>query len=338
MHPVLDMQLSKLLGTHLLPGDVGIELEIEGLHLPRQVTGWSRHVENSLRGANGRVIQGGEDLEDTPQEYVTNGPIQIDSVPTVLNQLIQKLKKTPVMVNLTQRASTHIHLNMAAETVSTLFNFIIVFTVAEPVLLRLCGPLRNGNLFCLPSYETGEMPQYIQKIRNTVTAIAVKEKITPDHALYIRQTWPSRGKYAALNLDPLKTLGSVECRCFPNSIDPNEINNWATWLVRMRTMAREMSVTDLRQFLDGAYNNPMGFLSKIFPLGGIFTACQPNHPSELVAFGVEQAYETMVAMFELIEWKADTQKKGKKKGLLLSSDDEMLLEPFEAVFDDEDAP
>jgi hypothetical protein len=304
LNPYLQTNMSTLLGVSLKSGDIGVELEIEGENLPRSVTGWVRKTEGSLRGKAGRVITPGEDAPDTPQEYVSNGPVLYTSLLGHLEKLCTRLVTQGSSVTLTPRASTHLHLNMAQETLETFVNFIVLFCVAEPTLLRICGPQRNGNLFCMPSYETGEFPEYMYRLEDALTIQNLE---------YVRQGWPQRGKYACLNVDPIRSFGSVEVRSFPNSINPAEIFEWATYLMRIRDMSRNVDRQALEQILERTYNEPFWFVDRIFGLNNIFQKCAPNHPSELIAYGVELAHELVKSSAFLYDFKGQKPKRLLKK-------------------------
>lgn len=283
MNKALSMKMAELTGVPEKQGDIGLELEIEGERLPTEITGWDIHSETSLRGKGGRTVIREESQEDTPREYVTARPVLYRSLLPKLRTLNAALTRTGVTVNLTQRASTHIHLNMGPETLQTFLSFVMTFCAVEPLLLRLCGPMRNGNLFCLPSYETGELAH---TIRALVKRYAKKASTKVN--LY---SWPSRGKYACLNLDPMATQGSVEVRCFPNSIDPEVVDSWARWLVVMRDQSRTVNIAEA---LDRWYDRPSTLTDSIFGFPARRTleqACERQTPGQLVQFGIENAYE-----------------------------------------------
>lgn len=294
---------SKLVGIPERTGDVGVELEIEGLHLPTELTGWLVKHEGSLRGKGGRVISEGENQIDTPHEYVCSRPVGLGLLEKKLQHLHRALTKPPTEVSLTDRASTHIHVNMTNNTLRQVLGYIVIYLIVEPVLLRLCGPKRNGNLFCLPSYETGDMQKQAETIVWSITDTGV------------RRYWPSRrGKYAAMNLDTLTNLGSIELRCFPNSIDPEIIHRWATWVVNIRTLAEHTTEATYMSVIDRAYDDTDWILRRIFgSYAKLHSACSPNNPYELINFGIEGAYEVAKVFLKVLDYKPPS--KNPKKSL-----------------------
>lgn len=282
-------------GVQQKSGLIGVELEIEGVNLPESVGGgWVVKPENSLR----TLHNGGP---GDAWEYVTNVPHSMEGINNRLVALEKRLTKEGTQVVLTSRASTHIHLNMVPETFKTYFGFIMIFTAVEPVLIHLCGPERNGNLFCLPSYETGDIRRCIQ---HQVIGI-----LNP--GMY---GWSGRGKYANLNLDPLSTLGSVEVRCFPNCIDAGTITRWAQWLVNMQTMAKTWPQETFIDLYAHIQNDPHQFLQRIFTDIHLPSAVHSVNLTELLQLGAETSYEVYRAAKPLFDFDPAQQlKKPRRK-------------------------
>lgn len=272
----------------ILPGDVGIELEIEGENLPKQAAGWNVHVDPSLRGAGSRLISVEEDLPDTPREYVTAGAIPFSDVSGSCSYLHGLLSRKGTVVRLTPRASTHFHVNMQQYTLRDVWGFLMVYTIVEPVLLRLCGPLRNGNLFCIPCTESGDLPDYIGKCYQAIETGLFR--YFPSENAHTH-----RGKYAALNVDPLNRLGTLEIRCFPNEYNPAVITKWAGWLANIRAFAKNWPAASYSDLHDYAVTHDNYLLSTIFGHESLWAACAPNNSSQLVEHGVECSYEIFKA-------------------------------------------
>lgn len=303
LHPVLNNKIIDKLATPGQIGDFGVELEIEGLHLPDTVAGWKVKPENSLRNQS----QGGP---GQAMEYVLHGAMSKPELSLALQRLYLALTKTPAQAILTQRASTHLHINMQYQTFKTYFGFLMLFSIIEPLLVRICGPHRNGNLFCLPSYETGEL--------SFVAGAQAKNILDGSYG-----NWRNRGKYACLNTDPLRQFGSVEVRCFPNCIIPNEILQWAQWLLNIRTICANWDDETFAGLFEAAVDNPNGLASQVFGSSSLFSAAQGNNVSELIQMGAETGYEVFratkkVFVYNEEEWKAK-KKRGRKSGFEASS-------------------
>ncbi len=331
IHESLNFKVGQIWHTPPQLGDIGAELEIEGLQLPKNVSGWAIHAEHSLRGDGGRLVAQGEDLIDTPREYVTNGAYALHQLTDRLNHLHAVLTRAGTAVKLTPRASTHFHVNMQGETLRAAFGFMLVYCIVEPVLLRLCGPQRNGNLFCIPCYETGDLPDFV---RNCETALSRSSF----------QYWPQdggsgvRGKYSALNTDPLTRYGSIELRCFPNSYDPKQITEWASWCISIRDTASSWTAEDYGNLFDTALENPRAFCNRIFgseTTGTLWSVCAPQNLGDLISAGVETSYEVWLALLPFLRWTPGKTKKKAVQKLSSWSDMDPPME-FQASLDGEE--
>lgn len=230
--------LHQLIGiTNPSTGTFGIEIELESPNFfpDRPPAGW-RHVrESSLRG-NGL-------------EYITDGPTN-DPFKSV-NNLAQCLKAFRTTVSFSQRGSTHIHLNMLHDPAINVYGYWIVFSIVEPVLFRLFASGRNGNLFCLPVCDTGDY-----------TVVAGRWL---DWLLYPHNHQTYERKYASLNLDPVRTFGSVECRIFPPTLDPELVSQWCHTLSSIREMVRSNGECSFLDFIWNAKSNPEDFVLTLIP-------------------------------------------------------------------------
>jgi hypothetical protein len=322
--PLLSKTVGKAFGYGKIDGDFGVELEIEGENLPAgNIQGWRVHVENSLRGKNGRIVQGDENLPDTPREYVTYGAVPFTSLEASLKTLYAKLTKEGTKVDLSPRGSTHFHVNFVNNTFRDIFGFVLAYAIVEPVLIRFCGQHRNGNLFCLPCYETGDVPEFFKKLQ------PIFDRNTDLRGWPSEGTGASRGKYSALNLDPLTKFGSIEIRVFPNAIEPVLITRWASWLYKIKNLAVSYPAEDYRDFVDSAIVNPFPF-TNIFLGENLWQVCAPNNVGTLIEHGVENAYEIYKAMAPILDWKEPEKKKVRNKtaseiaGILGTPDPEVM--------------
>jgi mannose-6-phosphate isomerase-like protein (cupin superfamily) len=292
-HPLLAETVVKRFSLRPVAGDVGIELEVEGRNLPDAIPGWEVHEERSLRGE--------------AREYVTRGAVALPKLQKSLTTAHTLLTREGTEVRLTGRASTHIHLNMQNETFRVVLGTILVGVVLEPWLLQLCGPIRNGNLFCIPASETHDLAPMFQDLARGIQLYGVSE--------FGRHSWRARGKYAAINTDPLAQFGTIEFRCFPNCIDPGTIVKWAEWVTNIREFAREYPDETFRSLFEDVYDSPeilFGmFDGQVEKYENVVTT-----PAELIRAGIETAYEVWKPLQPLFDY---TEPKKKKKTPTLTS-------------------
>jgi len=258
--------------------DVGIEIEVEGFLLPGAVQHWQVKSEGSLQDG---------------LEYITK-PIKAENVKQYVDSLKTSIAATGT-VKESYRTSTHIHVNMLPENVEDVLGFYVVFTMFEPLLLSLCGQQRNGNLFCMSSYDTGDLVSGFDSLCQGFHHIA-------SQGFY----YQDRGKYSSLNSGRLPDLGTLEVRCFPMSLSGNQVSEWVHWLLNMRDMARAEPDKTYRALWKNVRQNPGWYATKIF---GLSSYNVPNATS-LIDFGTETAYELTKV---LKKWRTKTEKPAEKK-------------------------
>lgn len=250
--------IHQIFGRSNKTADVGIELEIEGHGLPG-VPNWQAKSEGSLQGGI---------------EYISK-PIKADAVKGLVDSLAKNIKSEGGTIKESYRCSTHIHVNVLPETLENVLGFMVVFTMFEPLLLALCGPQRDGNLFCMSSFDTGDTVSSFEALCETFDRL--KER-----------GWGfERGKYSSFNTGRLADLGTLEARCFPLSVKGDTVSGWVDWLLAMRDLSRAQSDKTYRELWKNVRQNPVWYATKVF--GVIVHQC-PN-ASSLVDIGTETAYE-----------------------------------------------
>lgn len=248
-----------------IPGLLGVEIEAEGNRLPAAVFGWDVHKEGSLRGE--------------AKEYVTIGAVTFEELEESMELLQQALKQNGAVVDeASYRASTHIHVNMQRKTHREVVHSIIAFLLVEPMWMRLCGPTRDGNLFCLPSYDCGDMAEFLSSYVESI------EKYGNIGAV------DQRGKYASLNTMPLTGFGTLEFRTFPCSVNLDKVMAWAHWCNNI--VEAGSRIKDPMRTLTAFYDNPKGLMYEVFgpQLVDMFNPVEVN---EMVELGAENAYEAI---------------------------------------------
>jgi hypothetical protein len=262
----------KLSGTGVCnrrtPGVFGVEIEAEGNNLPAAVFGWDVHKEGSLRGE--------------AKEYVTVGAVTREELDQSMELLEQVLHMNDAVVDeASYRASTHIHLNVQEYTHQEIIGVIFAFLMVEPVWMRLCGPTRDGNLFCLPSYDCGDMPMFVKSYVETLTRYGNLGNLE------------NRGKYASLNTNHLVGgFGTLEFRTFPCSVQRNEVLKWADWCANLARWGK--SIKHPGRALTEFYGNPQPFLNTVFG-PQLIDRFGPVDLMSMVEVGAENTFECVRA-------------------------------------------
>lgn len=186
----------------------GIELEIEGVPSPDFVTGWSAVGDGSLRN-NGI-------------EYVTDGGFAGEQLENAIDNLCEYLDD--IEYDISERCSTHIHIDVRDMTPVQVVNFLCMSTMLEHVLFRLFGNKRTANIFCVPTDGGGS------NYDNLVSCL-----VNPDVVTDLNWT-----KYAAIGLKRIRDLGTVEFRMFQAFTEKSQYTQVLNVLFAIKRMAKDM--------------------------------------------------------------------------------------------------
>lgn len=198
----------------LVPGDVGIEIELEGTALPTQ--GHLERIQGQRTGAHWRVIRDGS-LRNGGLEYVLSSPANIDEVPFLADGLWDVFKQLSTTLEVSNRCSTHVHVNMSNRKINEISSVLALWLVFEEALINWCGETRKSNHFCLSARES---PQVAKGWLSFLT--------TGEHP-----TSEDYYKYASVNLAALSKFGSLEFRCGAGAKDPSMVKDWTKFLYFM---------------------------------------------------------------------------------------------------------
>ncbi len=229
------MKMNNYLGVRGKRGDVGIEIEVEGSHLPRSIPDWLRKGEGSLRGKD-------------QAEYIIPQPIAYSEVYTYLKRIKREFEACGALVLKSDRTSVHVHINVSEEEVLTAFNMIFTYLIFEKVLLKFCGKTRTGNLFCLSS-EGAEGILFLLKQ-------AIKRG-----DLFLLSTDEIR--YASINLKAIIDYGSLEFRGLEGTMDFEKVCHWVKILSLIKEYARKIKYP--REILENfSIEGPNAFFKNVF--------------------------------------------------------------------------
>lgn len=192
-------------------GEIGLEFEIEGENLPSsgklarvvgKTTGsqWTSKSDGSLRG---------ESLE-----YVLSRPCNIDEVETMVEGLYKAFVDNGTELKLSNRCSTHVHVNMAGARVNDITSAIALWTAFEEPLTLWAGEERVNNHFCLGAKDC-----------NAGTVSAWRSFLRSG-----RRDFNDNLKYSALNILTLYRFGSLEYRVMNGTEDAQRAIDWTKFV------------------------------------------------------------------------------------------------------------
>ena len=199
------------IGRRAVPGEVGIEIEVEGANLiPGFVEGpWVVHQDGSLRGESA--------------EYVLGRPIPRDQVEGALEFLKWALEKSASVLNFSHRTSVHVHLNVQNWRMVDVYNLVCLYLLYEDILIRFSGPERESNLFCL-------------RFKDAEALLAALVQGLETGRLF--RDFDENNRYSSLNLCALRKFGSVEFRSMRGNLEVPFITQWVNILTRLADSAR----------------------------------------------------------------------------------------------------
>lgn len=201
-------------------GEVGIELEMEGDNLPTGISAgkklparWNTVNDGSLRASDGTSPGG--------REYVLNQPIERDEVEIMVRHIFRVLEETGSNVILSNRTSTHIHINISNLLINQIISYIILWNIFEEAIVNSCGDSRIGNLFCLRTKDCSRAVEALQLGLKNNLNFAIGE----NH------------KYLTCNYFAMSHYGSLEFRCWPGADNADEVISWVKFLIALKDYA-----------------------------------------------------------------------------------------------------
>lgn len=224
--------ICELLDLKTCKGDVGIEVEMEGLTpFPYDISKWWRaEADGSLRGHS--------------VEYVMKRPAPINGVGPALELLKAEITAGGGSPIYSERAGVHVHLNVQKLTVKQVFATALTYYCMERSLVRFCGDNREGNHFCLRVQDA----EYVLRL--------LENAITRDSLSYLDN---EDIRYASLNFCSLFKYGSLEFRSLETQPDFAKIEDWAKIVVAIRDYAMKV---------DNLYEIPVE-ISSLGPTGWV---------------------------------------------------------------------
>ena len=236
-----------LLSRSPVPGEVGLEIEVEGNKFPKPpnwqnamsgigmpgLPGWSFCKDGSLRGQDNA-------------EYVLTNPIGFDEVPEKMEALWKAMTDYGTVLSESNRTSVHVHLNAQGFHLNRLASFMALWFCFEEVLTEWCGEYRVGNLFCLRGKDAPAIVKYARDFIKSDAQTNLGEQL----------------HYGGLNVNALFKFGSLEIRTLPGVDSPQRVVEWVNILRRLYDMSKEFS--DPREICSlFSMHGPMAFFEKI---------------------------------------------------------------------------
>lgn len=218
------MRLDQILGQDIhvnlnatkYPDAYGVEVELEGANVAdagfEVLELWLPHHDQSLRNHHGQAI-----------EYVFRGPYDMAKTELAINRLFDFLNTPPVKVAPSYRTSIHVHVNFAAETYRTIYNFICLSIVLDELLVSQNGDHRIGNNFCLRARDAmGQTNSITKSIENGNEFFGINQN----------------ERYSSINFASLLKFGTVEFRSLECTTHKGRLLHWINTLAHIKKVSK----------------------------------------------------------------------------------------------------
>lgn len=202
-------QWFKLHPSKLCAGQIGLEIEVEGVGLPRPARFWKVDADASLRGES--------------CEYVLKKPLSLPQAKLAIDHLGECYTEASTVVHESVRAGVHVHINCQDLNIVQLYTFMTLYLALEPLLVHYCGSTREGNLFCLRSQDADYLLWALTHAAQSKDFLSLDDENL---------------RYASMNVMALASYGSLEFRAMRGTADLEAIWIWVKMLHILKLKAQ----------------------------------------------------------------------------------------------------
>ena len=186
---------------------VGLELEVESVSTEDHWVGFD---------AGWIDIKEDHSLRNYGREFITK-----PRPPKEALELFKNVHATVQWRNprekFSQRTSIHVHVNCQNMTPAQVRQLVLLYALYEEAFFGMVSPERRDNIHCVPLTDT----HLVNLFKNEIGYMAAR--------------WH---KYTALNIIPLRTLGTVEFRHMQGHDDPALMSDWLAVLDYLVALAK----------------------------------------------------------------------------------------------------
>jgi len=194
---------------------VGLELEIERWPTPPEDC---RH--------RGFTFTSDGSLRNSGVEAITK-PTKLKNIPNLLKSFFTHFEVTED--NYSDRCSIHVHVNCQDLSVEQVRTICLLYQAVERILFNFVDDSRRGNIFCVPWCESGVADRFVPRfLDDPVSTIRIWQK------------------YSALNLLPLRELGTIEFRHLEGTCDLGKIITWLDIISHIFSYATSVDYQELK--------------------------------------------------------------------------------------------
>lgn len=166
----------------------------------------------------------------TEDGSLRNGGKELISPPLELEKLVEDFKnihKNLVFFNkkdaFSERTSIHVHVNMLDNSLEEAKSLLLWYSLFEPCFFAMVESKRRNNIHCVGLDQTNMSEHYNRSLP------------------FIVGKWH---KYAAFNMKPLQTIGTIEFRHMEGHNDPARFAQWLLTLKNLWSIAQMMPMQE----------------------------------------------------------------------------------------------
>lgn len=193
-----------------------------------QVFGVELEIENTtgIRPTDAFMVKEDGSLRNSGMEYVSY-PMAHRNLAAALQGFFER---NPHLgeENYSERTSVHVHANVQDMTLPQIGNLVLLYQVFETLLFQFVGHDRAKNIFCVPLSECA-----------TSYRSAVDLQLD-EHRVISR--W---SKYTAMNLLPVRDIGTVEFRHMHGTCDMLKLAAWLNLLATLMFTAKNYKFDEI---------------------------------------------------------------------------------------------
>lgn len=244
---------AKYISSDVLPSNtkVGVEVELERVRLrgDEHMKYWKITRDGSLR--------------DSGIEFVMAFPTCGQTLLDAFEELKAYLGTQRAVAS--DRTSTHVHLDFRDSSVEQTFQFCMVYAILEKTLFKYAGGVeREDSIYCIPLYKSYEAMRRISLLNEKAIALKNPKSISRYVQRDVQWAVGHAEKYAALNIRPLATFGSIEVRIHKGETDSDKILDWVKLLLTIKKYTDNVEIDFEGMFSEMSCSGCCGLLEEIF--------------------------------------------------------------------------
>jgi len=200
---------------------IGMELEIEGCEGRS-----SEELTNACRKSNFAITTDGS-LRGVAYEFISK-PMPSNMALAALERFLTLTKFDDS--NYSDRCSVHVHVNCTDLEPEQVAGVALLYSVVEEILFEFVGHDRDTNIYCIPWNQCRAHWELVNRFLTN-----------PSEAM---KGW---NKYTALNLLPLREIGTIEFRQMHGTADMEKLTTWINIIGSLFHVGTTTQLNDLIQ-------------------------------------------------------------------------------------------